>query len=97
MSVRKPPLIVCHKEGAILYKSAWRARKRRVKIGDKAVPHAPIRLCAAALFGLASAPLAAAAANGDAKIVVSLPPQVADVVTGGSWRRGSKGVSNEPS
>jgi hypothetical protein len=48
-------------------------------------------LCAAALLAPASVPLAAAAADDDAKIVESLPPQVADVVTGGSWSAGKQG------
>jgi hypothetical protein len=48
-------------------------------------------LRAAALLALASVPLAAAAADDDAKIVESLPPQVADVVTGGSWSAGKQG------
>jgi hypothetical protein len=47
-------------------------------------------LRAAALLALASVPLAAAA-DDDAKIVESLPPQVADVVTGGSWSAGKQG------
>lgn len=48
-------------------------------------------LRAAALLALASVPLAATAADDDAKIVESLPPQVADVVTGGSWSAGKQG------
>ena len=48
-------------------------------------------LRAAALLALAFVPLAAAAADDDAKIVESLPPQVADVVTGGSWSAGKQG------
>ena len=48
-------------------------------------------LRAAALVALASVPLAATAADDDAKIVESLPPQVADVVTGGSWSAGKQG------
>jgi len=47
-------------------------------------------LRAVALLALASVPLAAAAADDDAKIVESLPPQVADVVTGGSWSAGKQ-------
>ncbi|MGH6824919.1 hypothetical protein [Methyloceanibacter sp.] len=36
-------------------------------------------------------PASAAAADDDAKIVETLPPEVADVVTGGSWSEGKQG------
>lgn len=49
-------------------------------------------LRATALLAFALLPLAsAAAADDDAKIVESLPPEVADVVSGGSWSEGKQG------
>jgi len=49
-------------------------------------------LRAAALLAVALIPSASAsAANDDAKLVESLPPEVADVVTGGSWSEGKQG------
>ena len=49
-------------------------------------------LRAAALLAVALIPPASAsAADDDAKIVESLPPEVADVVTGGSWSEGKQG------
>ena len=47
---------------------------------------------ATALLAVALIPLASAsAADDDAKLVESLPPEVADVVTGGSWSEGKQG------
>jgi hypothetical protein len=49
-------------------------------------------LRATALLAVALIPPAAAsAADDDAKLVESLPPEVADVVTGGSWSEGKQG------
>ena len=49
-------------------------------------------LRAAALLAVALIPPASAsAADDDAKLVESLPPEVADVVTGGSWSEGKQG------
>ena len=49
-------------------------------------------LRAAALLAVALIPPASAsAADDDAKVVESLPPEVADVVTGGSWSEGKQG------
>jgi hypothetical protein len=45
----------------------------------------------AAILALSLVPLAAAAAEDDAKLVESISPQVADVVTGGSWSDGKQG------
>jgi hypothetical protein len=42
-------------------------------------------------------PLGPAAAEDDAKLVENVSPQIADVVTGGSWSDGSKVVSTAPS
>ena len=48
-------------------------------------------LRAAALLAVALIPPASAsAADDDAKVVESLPPEVADVVTGGSWSEGKQ-------
>jgi hypothetical protein len=44
-----------------------------------------------ALLALSLVPLAAAAADDDTKLVESISPQVADVVTGGSWSADKKG------
>ena len=49
-------------------------------------------LRATALLAVALIPSASAlAADDDAKIVEDLPPEVADVVTGGSWSEGKQG------
>jgi hypothetical protein len=49
-------------------------------------------LRAAALIALSLVPLAsAAAADDDTKLVESIPPEVADVVSGGSWSADKKG------
>jgi hypothetical protein len=49
-------------------------------------------LRAAALLAVALIPPASAsAADDNAKVVESLPPEVADVVTGGSWSEGKQG------
>jgi hypothetical protein len=48
-------------------------------------------LRAAALLAFIAAPLATAAAEDDTQLVESLSPQVADVVTGGSWSEGKQG------
>ena len=49
-------------------------------------------LRATALLAVALIPSASAlAADDDAKIVEGLPPEVADVVTGGSWSEGKQG------
>ncbi len=48
-------------------------------------------LRAAALLSFSLAFIAPAAAEDDAKLVASVPPEVADVVTGGSWSAGDQG------
>jgi hypothetical protein len=48
-------------------------------------------LRATAFFALALVPLASSAADDDTKIVESVPPEVADVVTGGSWSADKQG------
>ena len=55
-------------------------------------------LRAAALIALSLVPLAsAAAADDDTKLVESIPPEVADVVSGGSWSADKKGGFYRPS
>src|SRR5262245_49140684 len=67
-------------------KSVWRAGFSVASILLKPM------LRAAALPAVALIPSASAsAANDDAKLVESLPPEVADVVTGGSWSKGKQG------
>lgn len=48
-------------------------------------------LRAAALLSFSLAFIAPATADDDAKLVESVPPEVADVVTGGSWSAGEQG------
>lgn len=48
-------------------------------------------LRATALMAFALAPLTSAAAEDAAKLVESVPPQIADVVSGGSWSAGKQG------
>jgi len=48
-------------------------------------------LCTAAIVACSLVPLGPAAAEDDAKLVESLSPQIADVVTGGSWSDGKQG------
>ena len=56
-------------------------------------------LRATALMAFALLPLAspAAAADDDTKLVESIPPEVADVVSGGSWSADKKGGFYRPS
>ena len=55
-------------------------------------------LRAAALIALSLVPLASAvAADDDTKLVESIPPEVADVVSGGSWSADKKGGFYRPS
>jgi hypothetical protein len=44
-----------------------------------------------AIVACALVPLGPAAAEDDAKLVESVSPQIADVVTGGSWSEGKQG------
>lgn len=48
-------------------------------------------LRAAALLAFIATPLATAAAEDDAALVGALSPQIADVVSGGSWSEGGQG------
>ena len=85
-------VIVCHNEvrySRISVASLVQAA-RQIKSGGFLMLKSMLR--ATALLAVALIPPAStAAADDDAKIVETLPPEVADVVTGGSWSEGKQG------
>src|SRR5262245_32468782 len=73
-------------------KSVWRASFSVASIQVRGFLMLKPMLRAAALLAVALLipSASASAANDDAKLVESLPPEVADVVTGGSWSEGKQ-------